>query len=144
MEKSKILPDFQHLSINQDLLRLYSVKDEGCLWLLPCKVNGLQGAAYPDTGATKCYSSRKYVQEAGLKVEKLDVPMEVSVAGGHRMSVYGKCDIPMEMPTGWKEIVQTYVLDLDAEFDIVLGMNWHRRWKPIVDWDFLTYTICRN
>jgi hypothetical protein len=70
--------------------------------------------------------------------------MEVALAGGQKMVVYGWCDIPLEMPWGWMEILRTYVLDLDAEFDIVLGMDWHKKWKPIIDWDTLTYTLCRD
>ena len=51
-----------------------------CLWLLSCKVKGLQGAAYADTAGTESHPSRKYVQEAGLEIRQFAVPTEVSLA----------------------------------------------------------------
>jgi hypothetical protein len=29
------------------------------------------------------------------------------------------------------------VLDLEADFDLILRMSWHRRWAPLMDWDTL-------
>jgi hypothetical protein len=34
-------------------------------------------------------------------------------------------------------MVRTTVLDLDTDFDIVLGVQWHRQWKPLYDWETL-------
>jgi Retroviral aspartyl protease len=144
VEPTKLLSDPNIAIIERDLLNLYSVKDEDRLWLFPCKVNGIQGASYPDTGGTKSYSSRKYVEEAELDVHRFDIPMEVSLAGDQKMVVHEWCDVPLEMPAGWNEVLRTYVLDLDAEFDIVLGMDWHKKWKPAIDWDSLTYTLHRS
>lgn len=39
------------------------------------------------------------------------------------MVVRGDCEIPLGLG-GWKETVTAQVVDLDAEFDIVLGVGW--------------------
>lgn len=97
--------------------------DEDRLWLLPCKINGLQGVSSPDIGGTKSYSSRKYVKNTGLKIHRFDIPVEISLAGDQKMVVHGWCDVSLEMPTDWEKELRTYVLGLDAEFDIVLGLD---------------------
>jgi hypothetical protein len=82
-----------------DLLRLYSVKDESCLWLLPCKANGIQGAAYPDTGGTKSYASKEYVEKAELEIRKFEISTKISMAKEHRMMVYKLYNVSLKMPT---------------------------------------------
>ena len=27
------------------------------------------------------------------------------------------------------------ILDLEADFDVILGLSRHRQWKPLADWD---------
>ena len=78
-----------------------------------------------DTGATKNYVSRLFAQKAGARIEQFEVAKQVALAGGQRMAVYGKCKIPVQI-SGWQGTVEAIVMDLDAEFDLVLGMEWHR------------------
>ncbi len=33
------------------------------------------------------------------------------------------------------------ILDLETDFDVILGMSWHRQWKPLADWDTLDMFI---
>src|SRR5436309_2681894 len=37
----------------------------------------------------------------------------------------------------WTGTVVATVLDLEADFDVVLGMSWHLQWKPLYDWETL-------
>jgi hypothetical protein len=120
-----------------DYLHLNSVKDEDGLWLANCTVNGQLGALLLDTiGATRNYISTAFAEKAGLSIRPFSAALlrEVELAGGQRMVVRGTCEIPVDLG-GWKETVVAYVVDLKAEFDVVLGVGWARKRKPQWDWD---------
>ena len=119
---------------------LYSLLDEDTLWLFPCFIKGIQGATLPDTGATKNYVSRLFAQKAGVPIERFETDKHVSLAGGQKMVVYGKCRLPVQI-SGWQGYVDAVVLDLDAEFDLVLGRNWHRQYKAITHWESMIMEI---
>ena len=94
----------------------------------------------PDTGATRNYISRTFAQRANLSIEKFALEKQVSLAGGQKMVVYGKCKVPLQL-SGWQEEIEAIVIDLDAEFDLVLGLNWHRRYKAISHWETMMLEI---
>jgi hypothetical protein len=54
--------------------------------------------------------------------------------------VYGACRLPINV-SGWQETITAYVLDLNAEFDVVLGLDWMRKRKPSPDWDTMVLTL---
>ena len=56
------------------------------------------------------------------------------------MKILGQCEFELTM-SNWTGMVVATVLDLDAEFDVVLGLSWHRQWKPLADWDTLDMFI---
>jgi hypothetical protein len=37
----------------------------------------------------------------------------------------------------WEGWIQATILDIKAEFDVILGLSWYRQWKPVPDWDTL-------
>lgn len=41
----------------------------------------------------------------------------------------------------WSGWVQATILDLKAEFDVILGLNWFRQWRPLPDWDTLDMLV---
>ena len=46
----------------------------------------------------------------------------------------------MEM-SEWRGPVKATVIELDADFDVVLGMEWFQKWNPIPDWEKLEFAI---
>src|SRR5437773_9304930 len=56
------------------------------------------------------------------------------------MKIYGTTEFDLEM-SEWKGKVRAWVLDIQANFDIVLGMEWHREWEPIPNWKKLEFTV---
>ena len=56
------------------------------------------------------------------------------------MAVYRKCKIPVQI-SRWRGIVEVIVMDLDAEFELVLGMEWYRQYKSIMHWEFMIMEI---
>ena len=65
---------------------------------------------------------------------------EVTVAGGYQVQIYGTCEVCLNMGS-YQEIVPVIVLDLEAEFDLVLGMNWIQKHKVQFDWDTMMVNI---
>ena len=100
----------------------------------------MQGAILPDTGATRNYVSRAFAQRTGVTIEKFEVDKHVSLAGGQKMTVYGKCQLPVQI-SGWQGHVEAVVMDLDADFDLVLGLNWHKQYKALTHWESMIMEI---
>jgi hypothetical protein len=47
------------------------------------------------------------------------------------MKSYGSVEFMLIMGE-WQGMVTALVLDMDADFDVVLGMEWFLKWEP--DW----------
>src|SRR5205809_5625042 len=52
------------------------------------------------------------------------------------MEVLGQCEFELKL-SEWSGMGVATVLELDTNFDIVLGLSWYRQWKPLPDWDTL-------
>ena len=99
-----------------------------------CKINKVQGTALADTGAMRTYISRKYAEKANLQFkQKADSRCRISLPNGQ---VLGQCEFELKL-SELSEMVLATVLELDTDFDIVLGLSWHRQWKPLPDCDTL-------
>ena len=75
-----------------------------------------------------------------MPIQKFPVEKQVELAGGKKLTVYGTCRLPINI-SGWQETITAYVLDLNAEFDVVLGLDWMRKRKPSPDWDTMMLTL---
>ncbi len=56
------------------------------------------------------------------------------------MMVYGKCQLPVQI-SGWQGHVEAVVMDLNADFDLVLGLNWHKQYKALTHWESMIMEI---
>src|SRR5271170_1397489 len=113
---------------SKDFAYLYSLFDEDTLWLFPYFVSNLQGIALPDTGSTHNYISRAFALQGNLSIKQFDITKHISLAGGQTMAAYGKCKVPIQM-SDWRGEIEAIVIDLNAEFNLILGLNWHRQMK---------------
>ena len=130
---SEMEPDLEYLS---------SMTNRGDVLLMyHCEINGRKGTVLLDTGATKNYVSQRFAEEANLKFRGTAEPQRsVRLPNGQDMKVLGQCGFTLGM-SEWTGIVHATVLDLKADFDIVLGMSWHLQWKPLYDWETLDVFI---
>ncbi len=67
----------------------------------------------------------------------------VHLPNGQTMKVYGTMDFELEILEWWGK-VQAMVLELQADFDVVLGMEWHREWESVPNWKTLEFIIETN
>ena len=76
-----------------------------------------------DTGATRTYISRKYAEKANLRFkQKADSRCRISLLNGQKMEVLGQCEFELKL-SEWSGMVLATVLELDTDFDIVLGLS---------------------
>jgi hypothetical protein len=131
--------DIDSDAMETDCEYLCSIQDRkrDALMTYHCMVNGRRGIVLLDTGATKNYVSRRFAEKANLKFKDKGIAQRsVKLPNGRFMNVLGECEFLLGM-SEWTGMVKATVLDLDADFDTILGMQWHRQWKPVYDWDTL-------
>jgi len=126
--------------MDPDSKYLCSIHDRSnVLMMYHCEVDKVQGTVLADTGATRNYISARYAKRANLRfIERVDANSlrSIRLPNGQDMKILGQCEFELKI-SEWTEMVVATILDLDADFDIVLGMSWHRQWKPLPDWDTL-------
>src|SRR5438046_8371112 len=110
------------------------------LMMYNCKVNGLKGTALGDPGATLTYISSDYTKKANIRFLEKSKSRDVQLPNSNEMQILGYYEFLLKMGEweGWK---QATILDIKAEFDMILGMSWFRKWKPVPDWDILDLFI---
>ena len=79
--------------------------------------------ALTDTGATRNYISHGYAKRLGLRIQ--EIPSSTKVRRGHRIQGFGTTMFEMEM-SEWKGMMKVTVIEMKADFDVVLGMEWFR------------------
>jgi aspartyl protease/zinc knuckle protein len=108
-----------------DFPYLCSLAEDIPLAMFPCTVDGSSlGVALLDDGATRNYVSLAYAKRARLRIQELsDMSSKpIRLPNGQRMKVYGTTEFELEI-SEWRGKVQATVLDLQADFDVVLGME---------------------
>ena len=127
-------------AMDPDYDYLCSIHDRSnVLMMYHCEVGKVQGTALADTGATKNYISARYAKKANLCFTRrvnADSLRSIRLPNGQDMKILGQCEFELKM-SEWTGTVVATILDLDADFDIVLGLSWHRQLKPLADWDTL-------
>jgi Retroviral aspartyl protease. len=107
------------------------------------QIKGKYGRILGDTGANRNFISYRYwkriMGEKGA-VEREDSIKLVKLPNGQSMKVFGVCDVEVEIDE-WREKIEVYVVELQCEFDLVLGLDWHRKHEPEIDWKSMVYRI---
>ena len=109
------------------------------LAMFPCIIRGKRGIALLDTGASRNYVSRAYAKRIGLQINSSPIDV-VNLPNGQVMRVYGTVEFTMDM-SEWNGTIKATVLDMHADFDVVLGMEWILEWDPRPEWKKLEFTV---
>ena len=133
--RSEMNPDTQYLCSVQDKSR----KDLS-LMMYNCEVNDSKGTALGDPGATLVYINAEYARHSNVRFLEKTKSRTVSLPNGTEMKILGHCEFLMTMGE-WSGWVQATILDMKAEFDVILGLSWYRQWKPIPEWETLDMLV---
>ena len=125
-----------------DIAYLCALAESTPLAMFPCSIDGGSfGIALLDDGAARNFVSLSYAKRARLRIQGfVEEPKPIHLPNGQVMKIYGTTEFDLEM-SEWKGKVRAWVLDIQANFDIVLGMEWHREWEPIPNWKKLEFTV---
>jgi Retroviral aspartyl protease len=88
-----------------------------------------------DSGATRVFLKKTYAEDSNIRFDKSQA-RDVQLPNGSTMRIVGECDFDMVM-SSWKRPVHGIIVDLQANFDVVLGLNWLREVEPIPEWKTL-------
>ena len=124
-----------------DCEHLYTLtKRKYPLMIYRCTVKNHKGKACTDCAATRNFVSKEYALKSNLKI--LDRPnrRDVKLPNGHTMKIEGYCEFEIQLGD-WKGTIRAIVIDMKAEFDVVLGLEWLRETRPIPDWDTFDWYI---
>jgi hypothetical protein len=100
----------------------------------------VDGVVLLDTGAIKNYISAEYAKRANIKFLDKSESRTVALPNGGTMKVLGQCKVDVKI-SEWEGTVEVTILDMQADFDLVLGMGWHLQWKPVPDWNTLDWFV---
>ena len=103
-----------------------------CCWWFLLRIYGRKIRTLIDSGATRCFVSPTCVTACGLKGVPRDIFLELG--NGEKILSRGYIpDVPV-VTAGLTVKIGLPVTTLLHDVDLVLGMNWLKLVKPIVDW----------
>ena len=87
-----------------------------------------------DSGATKDFISKSFVNTNNLIVESLDTPLRVSLADGRQ--VIARQATTLQFWLGDQLVSRQFVVtELQKEFDAILGTPFLKEYNPNIDWN---------
>ena len=107
------------------------VKD-GILFCVAVSVAGRELIALIDSGASQCYISPDAVALCELECQPAEVHLELA-DGSKVQATQQTLAIPCTVGNTVCQISFT-VTKLLCNVDVVLGMDWLRKWNPVIDW----------
>jgi hypothetical protein len=124
-----------------DVDRLCTLSQQkNTLMVYQCQVNRRNGRAMTDTGATRVFISKKYALATNVKWLQKDKFHNVKLPNGDTIKVLGNCEFELQL-SEWSGPVQATIIDIDADFDIVLGLDWFKQVRPVPDWTTLDWFV---
>ena len=97
---------------------------------------GITVKALPDSGATRMFVDRKFIEKHGFKLEKLEQPVRISNVDGTYNSG-GMVTHEIECNVYHKGHVERMRLDVCdlGRTEVILGMPWLAAHNPEIDWE---------
>jgi predicted aspartyl protease len=97
------------------------------------KVNGREAEVLIDSGSSSNFISAEYVNQHRMRVRKLELPQQVTLADGSEYMVERAVMNAEVLWDGWKGRVTFLVLPLSGN-DLILGMAWLAKHNPQINW----------
>ena len=127
--------------IARDIAHLCSMQERKSeLMTYKCMINSCHGRAMTDTGASLNFISSSHAMRVGVKFLQKEDARDVLLPNGQIMKVLGVCEFEIQM-TKWKGRIRATIVDIQVDFDVVLGLEWFRLYRPIPDWSTLDWYI---
>lgn len=100
-------------------------------------VNGTKLRALMDTGASENFIRKSFLKELGVPSHTPNPSQKVVVklATGMLMSItkrIARLDLNIQ---GYRSVESFIVIDMDDQFEVIIGMPWFTKHRPQFDWD---------
>jgi hypothetical protein len=128
---------FAHTANSQEPAVTLQSLDNSSL-LFQGELSGAKARLHVDSGATHSCVAAHFVERAGLAVTP--VARTVALADGQLARVLGVCKARIRVGD-IKDVHTFYVLKLDTTYDVLLGQDWLRRKKAVLDFGRQSMTI---
>lgn len=105
------------------------------------KINGAEGTALTDSGATGCFADSDFVEEHGIVLQETSRP--VHLADGTIVVATHQCTLTIWIQN-FKTTVTCLVISLDRKFSVILGDNWLEQHKAKLDFSSKTLQVYKK
>ena len=137
-EKGHMAPDCPDSKGKMAYLTSFSLSSLSPLLKIPLHCDGHAALALVDSGSSGNFVSRRFLTSTGLRPDRKKGSAQVVLADGRSLRV-SEC-VNLEIDFGSRrERILCDVLDLSN--DLILGMPWLKKTKPIIDWENLTVDL---
>jgi RNase H-like domain found in reverse transcriptase/Reverse transcriptase (RNA-dependent DNA polymerase)/Integrase zinc binding domain/Retroviral aspartyl protease len=137
---SDVIEMIDDLCFLRDCDALYPLQGSKAFPVHECICNNEAGKSLFDTGAIyKNYISKKYFDKLGILL-KTTTPRAARLPNGQTMAVYGTATLPLHL-SEWTGPMEVDVIDMDADFDVILGLPWHRQNRLDIRWETMVYEV---
>ena len=117
------MDDVQSCS-DRDVEYLFSLcQRKDSLMLYNYQINGYQGTILTDCAASRNFISKDFALRSNIKFMKNTKSCTVKLPNGETMQVLGDCRFEIKL-SEWTGIVRATIIEMKADFDIVLGLEW--------------------
>jgi hypothetical protein len=142
VEPSKLIDMIDELCFLRDCDALYALQGSNSSPFYSCSTGNQHGKSMFDTGAIhKSYCSSAFFNKTGLPLAETTQPRVAKLPNGNVITVHGHATLPLQM-SEWADKVDVDVIDMEGMgCDIILGLPWHRQYRPTIEWESLVYVV---
>jgi Retroviral aspartyl protease len=144
MEPSNLIEAIDELCFLQDCNILYLLQGSNSSPFYSFQIKDQMGHSIFDTGAIhQNYISHSFFGRLGMPLATAGKQQVAKLPNGQVMTVHGTVELPVQL-SEWRGKVECCVLEMDADFDLILGLPWHKENRPQVHWDSMIYEVEQN
>lgn len=130
--------DLQSIA-TQPVVRAQAASNSACpTMLFSGTANGAPSAILVDSGATHCFMDSTFAQSIGVRHKPAD--SIIQLANSTEVPATTQCTAIVRIQ-GHKASVTCYIIDMQQQFDLILGDTWLRKEKAHLDYNLLTCTV---
>ena len=144
IEPSELIDMIDDLCFLRDCDVLYSLQGSNAFPFYSFMIHNQTGKSIFDTGAIhQNYISYSFFSKLSLPLTEVGKQHAAKLPNGQIMTVHGTIELPLRL-SEWQGKAKFCVLEMDTDFDMILGLPWHKENRPRMHWDSMVYEVEQN